>query len=135
MIAATTNAGGISVLISLMALNMFPKDTNRGNAVRHFVWQVALSYFVGTRAAKSIGDAHDWDLIRFGGRTARDSRRDLANNVISRSWYRKHAQDVDDTWQLAKAVGHSKAERFSFFLTTLGLIAGRLYNKGRFAKI
>ncbi len=67
-----------------------PQDSNEANAVRHFAWQVTLSTMFGSGFAKRVGDAHDWDLEKFGGYTALDSRRDQMNNRISRSICRKN---------------------------------------------
>jgi uncharacterized protein RhaS with RHS repeats len=81
--------GGYCVIagaISAIAQDLSPGNSQRGNAVRHFIWQVALATMLGVGMAKRIGDAHDWDLQKFS-REAADSRRDLANNKISRGWF------------------------------------------------
>lgn len=34
------------------------------NAIRHFMWQTSLTFFFGARAAKRLGDAHEWGRKR-----------------------------------------------------------------------
>ncbi|WP_143674228.1 MULTISPECIES: hypothetical protein [Streptomyces] len=45
-----------------------------------FIWQAALTYFFGRRAAKRLGDAHEY------GQTSRDSRKDQYNNRVARNF-------------------------------------------------
>jgi len=73
------------VFICRKALKMFRGNKSRTNAVRHFVWRVALCVVFGLRCAKIIDAAHGWDLEWFGGAVARDSRRDKANHRTSMS--------------------------------------------------
>ncbi|MFD5589649.1 DNRLRE domain-containing protein [Streptomyces sp. NPDC127063] len=55
----------------------------RRNAIRHFIWQASLTYFFGAKAAKRIGDAHEW-----GERCPRhgrcDTKVDQHNNHVAR---------------------------------------------------
>jgi len=57
---------------------------NRGRryAARHFIWQATLTYFFGAKAAKRIGDAHEWGEKC----TPRhcDTGRDQHNNQVAR---------------------------------------------------
>ncbi|MEU0431692.1 DNRLRE domain-containing protein [Streptomyces sp. NPDC006290] len=71
--------------------------TNKGrrNAVRHFIWQASLTYFFGARAAKRLGDAHEWGEKC----TPRhcDTGRDQYNNRVARvfessSWNRSQTR-------------------------------------------
>ncbi|MES9602428.1 MULTISPECIES: DNRLRE domain-containing protein [Actinomadura] len=50
------------------------------NAVRHFIWQGSLTFYLGYRAAKLIGDAHE--IYESGNDTAKDRY----NNFIAR-WF------------------------------------------------
>ena len=124
-----------AIVISRYAGLLVPTDTNKANAVRHFVWQVTLSVVLGTTMAKRIGDAHDWDLVKFGGWTARDSRRDLANNVTSRNWYRKNRLVVNYLLRVSRSVKGSDYDRMKFFMRTLVKVGENLYSKGWFARI
>ncbi|WP_416069504.1 RHS repeat domain-containing protein [Streptomyces sp. FL07-04A] len=56
-----------ATLLSGVLLWRLPGSKSRNNALRHFIWQAALTYFFGWRAAKRLGDAHEY------GQTSRDS--------------------------------------------------------------
>lgn len=50
------------------------------NAIRHFMWQASLTFSFGARAAKRLGDAHEW------GESGPDTRIDQHNNSVARSY-------------------------------------------------
>lgn len=86
-------ACGVAIKMSLMALHAVKGMTDsEGNAVRHFMWQSALTFFFGTGAAKRLGDAHEYGLSKTN--QAADSRRDQRNNVISRRWASHHMSSM-----------------------------------------
>ncbi|KJK53508.1 hypothetical protein UK14_06675 [Streptomyces sp. NRRL F-4428] len=50
------------------------------NAIRHFTWQTSQTVFFGARAAKRLGDAHEW------GESGYDTKIDQHNNSVARSF-------------------------------------------------
>jgi RHS repeat-associated protein len=124
---------GIAGLISREALRLVASESNRGNAVRHFTWQVTLSFFLGVGMARRIGNAHDWDLLRFDG--GADSARDLANNKISRRWYRRNVIYLISAWSLARKASSSSLGRLRYFMATVKFIGNGLYDEGGFKRI
>ncbi|GGX82505.1 RHS repeat protein [Streptomyces fructofermentans] len=74
--------GGCAFAISLSGILLWklPGSKSRNNALRHFIWQAALTYFFGWRAAKRLGDAHEY------GQTSKDSRKDQRNNAVARAF-------------------------------------------------
>lgn len=50
------------------------------NAIRHFMWQASLTFYFGARAAKRLGDPHEW------GQTGLDTEIDQHNNRVARSF-------------------------------------------------
>ncbi|MFI9152309.1 DNRLRE domain-containing protein [Streptomyces sp. NPDC053367] len=75
-------AGGcaFATMLSGVLLWKLPGSKSRNNALRHFIWMAALTYFFGWRAAKRLGDAHEY------GQTSRDSRKDQYNNRVARNF-------------------------------------------------
>ncbi|MFD8886804.1 DNRLRE domain-containing protein [Streptomyces erythrochromogenes] len=65
--------------ISGMLLATFRKG-RVNNAIRHFMWQTSLTFFFGARAAKRLGDAHEW------GESGDDTKIDQHNNSVARSF-------------------------------------------------
>lgn len=87
--------------------------SNEANAVRHFIWQSALSFYFGLAKAAQLGYAHEYNLYRYSDERA-DSNRDLANNAIARYWARSHM------WQM-----------WSYSLNGTAYLMSRLYYIGR----
>ncbi|APU43763.1 RHS repeat-associated core domain-containing protein [Streptomyces sp. TN58] len=65
--------------ISGMLLATFCKG-RVNNAIRHFMWQTSLTVFFGARAAKRLGDAHEW------GESGYDTKIDQHNSSVARSF-------------------------------------------------
>ncbi|MFE9468944.1 RHS repeat-associated core domain-containing protein [Streptomyces virginiae] len=65
--------------ISGMLLATF-RSGAKNSAIRHFMWQASLTFYFGARAAKRLGDAHEW------GQTGRDTQIDQHNNSVARSF-------------------------------------------------
>lgn len=63
--------------ISGMLLATF-RSGAKNNVIRHFMWQASLTFYFGARAAKGLGDAHEW------GQTGRDTHIDQHNNSVAR---------------------------------------------------
>ncbi|WP_420717809.1 DNRLRE domain-containing protein [Streptomyces sp. XY152] len=82
----------VASTISGMALRMTGRG-RRNNAIRHFMWQASLTFLYGARAAKRLGDAHEWgEKCPRRGRC--DTRTDQFNNrqaraFASSSWNRR----------------------------------------------
>ncbi|MFC7931815.1 hypothetical protein [Streptomyces cinereoruber] len=62
-----------------MLLAIFRKG-RVNNAIRQFMWQTSLTFFFGARAAKRLGDAHEW------GESCTDTKIDQHNNSVARSF-------------------------------------------------
>ncbi|WP_308430975.1 RHS repeat-associated core domain-containing protein, partial [Kitasatospora griseola] len=65
-----------------------PGGHGRDNAIRHFMWQSALTLYFGAAAAKRLGDAHEY------GEHGEDHNIDVFNNNVARNyarsyWFRK----------------------------------------------
>ncbi|WP_432215530.1 DUF6973 domain-containing protein [Streptomyces subrutilus] len=69
--------------ISGMLLATFRKGRTN-NAIRHFMWQSSLTFFFGARAAKRLGDAHEW------GQSGDDTKIDQHNNSVARYFATKY---------------------------------------------
>ena len=85
--------------------------------------------------AKAIGDAHDWDLVRFGGHLAKDSKRDPANNKISLQYYAKYHSDLLLLLKSYYARYHATDKATKEFMKTMKNIATAMYHRGSFARI
>ncbi|MEU9236117.1 DNRLRE domain-containing protein [Streptomyces subrutilus] len=68
--------------ISGFLLAILPGSKPFNNAVRHFMWQASLTFFYGARAAKRLGDAHEWGETCT--RSKCDTGKDQHNNWIAR---------------------------------------------------
>ncbi|MER5309236.1 DNRLRE domain-containing protein [Streptomyces sp. NPDC002773] len=79
--------------ISVMALQMTGRGA-RNNAIRHFIWQASLTFFFGARAAKRLGDAHEWGETCKRWDRSCDTYKDQHNNRQARtfasSWWNSH---------------------------------------------
>ncbi|WP_146228929.1 hypothetical protein [Streptomyces sp. NWU339] len=79
----------------------------RNNAIRHFLWQASLTFLYGARAAKRLGDAHEWgEECPRRGRC--DTRTDQFNSrqaraFASSSWNRREMTRFHGRGQL---LGH-----------------------------
>ncbi|MFD3499115.1 RHS repeat-associated core domain-containing protein [Streptomyces sp. NPDC058678] len=91
---------------------------SRNNAVRHFIWQAALTFFFGAAAAKRLGDAHEY------GDHSRDSRKDQYNNRQARAF-------VGSSWNRRQMVYYNSHGRLLQYLYTVG---NWLYNRGYLAR-
>ncbi|MDW8807645.1 sugar-binding protein [Streptomyces scabiei] len=91
---------------------------SRNNAVRHFIWQAALTFFFGAAAAKRLGDAHEY------GDHSRDSRKDQYNNRQARAF-------VGSSWNRRQMVYYNTHGRLLQYLYTVG---NWLYNRGFLAR-
>ncbi|MCX5214893.1 DNRLRE domain-containing protein [Kitasatospora sp. NBC_00240] len=90
----------LATTISGIALAMTGSGA-RNNAVRHFMWQSALTFFFGYYSAKRIGDAHEYgETCPRSGRC--DTAVDKHNNNIARnfasSWYGWRYMAVNYFW-------------------------------------
>ncbi|MFD7260129.1 DNRLRE domain-containing protein [Streptomyces sp. NPDC059874] len=74
------NACRKATAISYIAASMTGHG-KRNNAIRHFIWQAALTFLLGRHAAITLGNAHEWGE---GGRE--DSRIDQRNNNRARNF-------------------------------------------------
>lgn len=93
--------------------------------MRHFMWQAALAFKTGYRAAKRIGDAHEYGLSQFREDRA-DSARDLDNNRTARTWAKNNMSQI------------SRAFRRGGIMGLMGLLYSvgmQLYNRGNFTRI
>ncbi|MFD9242105.1 hypothetical protein ACFV0D_09265 [Streptomyces sp. NPDC059556] len=62
-----------AMTLSGVLLWKLPGSKSRNNALRHFIRMSALTYFFGARAAKRLGDVHEY------GQTSTDSQKDQEN--------------------------------------------------------
>ncbi|MGW1728718.1 DUF6973 domain-containing protein [Streptomyces sp. NPDC002306] len=67
-------------MLSGVLLWKLPGSKSWNNALRHFIWMSAPTYFFGWRAAKRMGDAHEY------GQTSIDSQKDQYNNRVARNF-------------------------------------------------
>ncbi|MFE2279388.1 RHS repeat-associated core domain-containing protein [Streptomyces sp. NPDC059454] len=91
---------------------------SRNNAVRHFIWQAALTFYFGAAAAKRLGDAHEY------GDRSRDSRKDQYNNRQARAF-------VGSSWNRRQMVYYNNRGRLLQYLYSVG---NWLYNRGYLAR-
>ncbi|GAA3380740.1 hypothetical protein GCM10020367_69230 [Streptomyces sannanensis] len=101
------NACRRATAISYIAASM-TGNGNRNNAIRHFIWQAALTFLLGHRAAVVLGNAHEWGE---GGRA--DSRIDQRNNTRARNFA------ISGRGRRAmKKAWHSKSGLYAFLYKT-----------------
>ncbi|MBA9003204.1 DUF6973 domain-containing protein [Thermomonospora cellulosilytica] len=68
---------------------------NVRNAVRHFIWQAAITVELGAAAAKLVGDVHELGVDLSPSRNDRiDSRTDLSNNIVARRYALHHRGEL-----------------------------------------
>ena len=87
-------SGGVEVLrISQAALQSAAAHgrgvPGRSNAVRHFMWQAALTARFGAEAARTIAVEQE-----SGSPNRRDSQVDEHNNTVGRAYGAEHADDL-----------------------------------------
>lgn len=79
------------VYITLRVEKHETHDGNRGNFIRHFMWQTLLASWIGYHAAVAVGNAHEYHLAITGTPWQKaDSWRDLMNNESARRFFRKY---------------------------------------------
>lgn len=72
---------GNALVIHRLAFSMTDRlRPNKREAIRHFMWQAALTVVVNPAAATAMGDAHE------GDDSSVDSQRDRINNAVAREW-------------------------------------------------
>ena len=92
------------------------RDTDKQNAVRHFIWQVGISIYVGSHAAYVAGKAHE-----FGKKNDYDRKTDEANNRRARAW-----ASTNRFW----ALGVASTSSVSFFMNEMASIGDYLFDIG-----
>jgi len=83
------------IAISIRALRvtrrLLPREKN---AVRHFIWQGAMTYYVGFAAAAAVGASHE---VGEAVGISSDSSKDKYNNRVGRRWATVH--DTQLKWK------------------------------------
>lgn len=104
------------------------KEGGLRNAVRHFIWQVILTLFIGEKKAAEIGEVHEkshWPADGCGGRGRHgrcDVVRDPHNNAVGRKYAIRHKEEL-------LAVSVPVNGMYTFYAQLLFDTAVRLYKK------
>ncbi|MGQ0463831.1 MAG: hypothetical protein ACT4QG_00780 [Sporichthyaceae bacterium] len=96
-----------------------PLRSNKREALRHFMWQSALTVVVNPNGAAAMGEAHE------GADVGPDSQRDRINNAIALAWAADHRRTLTA----------AAAEGLPTLMAFLYREGERLWGQGFFAKI
>lgn len=67
--------------------------SDKGDLLRHFIWQITLAQIGGEKMTRAIGNAHEYRIDKTGTRKEKiDSKRDLENNRTATTFWnsKKH---------------------------------------------
>ncbi|YCK38243.1 RHS repeat-associated core domain-containing protein [Actinomadura sp. ATCC 39365] len=108
------------------------KETDKKNAVRHFLWQVTLAYVIGQDAAVSLAEAHEKGEACRPKRARCDTAADQYNNAFSRSWAKSHEKELDRMYRSSYFPTYNNATfSYTHWFDQLYAIADKLYSKGQ----
>ncbi|MBB5077068.1 RHS repeat domain-containing protein [Nonomuraea endophytica] len=110
------------------------KGGARRNAIRHFIWQVLLTWEYGVSGAAEIGDTHEK-----GGQPCRagvpcDTRIDQFNNAAARKWATYNRTAWYPRYREARNSTYPMAEAFKPVLDALFNVGASLYQTGTLTK-
>lgn len=94
-------------------------QANRREALRHFMWQAALTVVVNPSGAAAMGLAHE------GGDASPDSQRDGIDNDIALAWAAENR----------RILAASASRGIPTLMAFLFREGDRLWEQGRFAKV
>ncbi|GAA0840969.1 RHS repeat domain-containing protein [Streptosporangium amethystogenes subsp. fukuiense] len=101
------------------------KDSNKANAIRHFVWMAGMATVVGEAAALDFAKAHEAGT---GRKKYGDSLRDQLNNIHSMKYEKNHRGELQAIYWTA-----SVGAGITTVMNHLAIAGSKEYNAGRMA--